>query len=502
MLIGWGILLLVVVVVFSMTWFSFFVYVPPGKHLVIINKDGDPLPADQVLAEKGQKGVRREVLGEGWHFVLPVIYTTELEDNTTIDAGKVGIVTALGGTPLTGGRILAEEGEKGIQRQVLPPGVYRMNKHGFKVEQIDAVEIKPGYVGVQQRLQGKDGKGLFAERPDEKGILHEVLQPGLYYINTYEYKISPAEVGIFQTNLHKPTDENAVDTSISFLARGGLQITLDCTIEWEVLPEDMPSLVVEFGSRKDVERNVIDQQAHAIGRDKGTHFGPQEFLEGAAREKFQTEFSEELKKVCKKQNVTVHSAYIRNIVIPDTYMKEKRDKQLAEETRRTNLVQEVTAQSDAEVKREQELIEQKVKEVEYETQKMVTAIETEGKTLATKTDAEIERMKAEYQARIGEITAQQTKILGTVEAEVKRLKETAKAGIYQLKRDVFKDDGEAFLRASLAEQLNTNLQLRLFHSGAGTLWTNMDGKSVNLLMQAPGTAPASGDKTAPPAKTK
>jgi hypothetical protein len=43
---------------------------------------------------------------------------------------------------------------------------------------VDAIEIKSGFVGVQALL-GKDGPSRFAEKPDEKGILHEVLQPGL-----------------------------------------------------------------------------------------------------------------------------------------------------------------------------------------------------------------------------------------------------------------------------------------------------------------------------------
>src|SRR5205807_9023015 len=81
-------------------WNLFFHYVPPGKHLVIIAKDGEPLPAGEVLADEGQKGIQKKVLGEGWHFVLPIVYTTELEENTAIAPGKVGLVTALGGKPL------------------------------------------------------------------------------------------------------------------------------------------------------------------------------------------------------------------------------------------------------------------------------------------------------------------------------------------------------------------------------------------------------------------
>src|SRR5262249_40940056 len=109
-------------------WKLFIRYVPPGQHLVIISKNGDSLDPGEVLAKKGQKGIQAEVLGEGWHFVWPIIYSTELEPNTVIPAGKVGIVTAQGGRPPRDGRVLAEQNdEQGIRRQVLLPGTYRIN---------------------------------------------------------------------------------------------------------------------------------------------------------------------------------------------------------------------------------------------------------------------------------------------------------------------------------------------------------------------------------------
>ncbi len=499
----WGVAAVIVLIVLLITWNSFFTYVPPGKHLVIIDKDGQPLPPGQVLAEKGQKGVQRNVLGEGWHFIMPIAYTTEQEENTVVKPGQVGIVTARDGKPLPEGRLLAEEGEQGIQRLVLPPGTYRLNRHGYDVEMVDAVEIKPGFVGVQQRLLGKDGKGRFAEKDDERGILHDVLQPGLYYVNTKEFKVIPAEVGIIQTTFHKPPaaagtahEASRYRGQISFTSKGGFKTSIDCTVEWEVLPEDMPALVAEYGGWQNVELNVIDLQAHAIGRDKGSDYGVQDFLEGSKREKFQTEFSKELIKTCKAKNVTVHSAFIRNIDISDTYMKQIRDKQIANETRLTNSVQEATKKSDSEVNQEEKMIEQKAKEVEYETKKLVAAIDIEVENTQKITEAEIEKMRAEYQAQIAQLEADQKRLTSGAETQVTRLKETAEKSLYQLKMDVFQGDGDAFLRYALAEQLNPQLRLRLFHSGPGTFWTNMDSKGMNLLLPAPGSAPTTEEKEA------
>src|ERR1700687_4825841 len=100
LLIGGAVVAIAVFVAFLLTWNAFFKYVPQGKHLVITAKSGKPLPAGHMLADEGEQGVQRKVLGEGWHFVMPIANETVIEDNTEIPAGKVGIVTASGGDPL------------------------------------------------------------------------------------------------------------------------------------------------------------------------------------------------------------------------------------------------------------------------------------------------------------------------------------------------------------------------------------------------------------------
>jgi hypothetical protein len=500
-------LILGVTVFVLLTWRTFFKYVSPGKHRVVVAKTGKAVPPGHILAEEGEQGPQKKVLGEGWHFVMPIINTVEDEEqNTVIPAGKVGVVTAKGGDPLPAGRILANEGEKGIQRNVLLPGVYRLNQEGYSVKPVDAVEVKAGFVGVQRRRLGADGTGRFAENDNEKGILHGLLQPGIYYLNPEEYEVIQAEVGIEQTSFHAPDRDHPTDTAIEFTSRGGFKIKMDCTIEWEVLPQDMADLVAEFGTRtkgnsvyadqEKVENIAIVQQAQAIVRDKGVEYGVQDLLVGSNREKFQEDFRKELKKRCEAKRVVVRSAFIRNIEIPPEYMKQIRDKQIAAETNLTNKFREDRYKSNAEVAKEESAIENKVNEVEYETKKMVTAIDTEAKNIASLNEAEIEKLNQEFQAQIAALDAQKSLEIGKAKTDVTKLKETAKSSLYKMKMDVFKNDGDAFLRYSLADQLNPDLKVRLFHSGPGTFWTNMGDKSMNLLLPVPGN----GDKISTPTK--
>src|SRR6266852_4017501 len=445
-LIGTLVLIVGIPIAIAIIWSSFFTYVPAGKHLVVIAKNGNAVPEGHILAKDGEQGPQEKVLGEGWHFVMPVVNATREEENTVIPAGKVGVVTAKGGNLPPGERVLANEGEKGIQRNVLLPGVYRLNLEGYSVKPADAVEVKAGFVGVQVRRLGIDGTGRFAKNDNEKGILEGVLQPGVYYLNPEEYEVIQAEVGIEQTTFRAADRDHPADTAIEFTSRGGFKIKMDCTIEWEVLPQDMAELVAEFGTRtkgngvfadqEKVENIAIVQQAQAIVRDKGVEYGVQDLLVGANREKFQADFTKELKEHCKAKKVVIHSAFIRNIEIPEQYMKQIRDKQIAAETNLTNKFREETNKSNAEVAKEESAIEQKVKDVEYETQKMVTALDTEAKNIASLNEAEIERLNQEFQARIAALDAQKSLEVGKAKTDVTKLKETAKSGLYKMKMDV------------------------------------------------------------------
>ncbi|HTU17569.1 MAG TPA: SPFH domain-containing protein [Gemmataceae bacterium] len=496
-----GLAALAMLILSFVLWHVFFHYVPPGKMLIIISKDGDELRPNQVLADEGQKGIQRKALGEGWHYVTPILYETEEKPNVVIRPGRAGIVTALGGDPPADGRVLAEkETEKGIRREVLLPGSYRLNPYGFKVEEVEAVRVEPGKIGVMRRLLGQDGPDRFAHNPEEKGILREVLQPGTYYLNTKEFEVIPCEVGIYQTSYHYVPD-SPKSTAIAFPARDGNTISMDCTIEWEVKPSDWPDLVAAYGDLAVVERNVVDQHARKISRDRGFNFGAQDFLEGEKREKFQSDFTEELKTICKENKVVVHSAFIREMIIPDNFLEQKRERQLAAETRLTSEALTETAEENAKVAEAKRTIEQAAKAVQAETERLVAGIDQETKNIVIQVEADIEALKAKYGAQIAELDAERTRLMGEAEAEVKTMTETAKSSIYKKKMSIFQSDSNAYLRYAMAEKLNDKMVLRMFHSGPGTFWTNLGNKNMNFLLPVPSNAVSSHLGSEPKATT-
>jgi len=155
-------------------------YVGPNEMAIITAKNGDPLESGQILAREGQKGIREEPLGEGRHFLNPVFYEWKIVDVILVEPGKVAIVTSKVGGKLDEGKFIAERGQKGIWRSVLGPGKYRMNPYGYNIKIVDAISIPIGYAGVITSLSGEQpSSGQFADG-NQKGVRKDVLQPGLY----------------------------------------------------------------------------------------------------------------------------------------------------------------------------------------------------------------------------------------------------------------------------------------------------------------------------------
>ena len=489
-----GVLLLTTSVVVVYRYFLF--NVPSGHMLVTVSMFGEPLKEGQILAGPGQKGVREQVLGEGWHFVWPILFETELKKNSVvpgqqnvegeIEPAKVGIVKALGGEPLPPGVFLADRGQQGIWREVLLPGSYRLNPYGFEVKLVDMVEIKPGNVGVLRRKLGSDGPTEFASGPNEKGILRDkVLEPGLYPINTEEYEVISCPIGIYQTTYHYDLDKSK-NTSLVFDSRDSFRIELDCTIEWELQPEYWPEWVAKFRKQERIESAVIKLNVKNISRNEGQNYGAEDFLQGDKREEFQTEFTNRLSEECERDHVVVRHAFIRNIIIRDEFLRPKREEQLAKEKAETQKELKITAVTDNEVVAAEQTIDLEVQKVEAETEQMVALIERDVSNLKLTTDAELEKMKDTFAAEIAILESQRTELIGTAEAEAKKTVDTAKSALHKMQMDVFANDAQAFFRYSMSQNLNPALRIRLFQSGPGTFWTNMGEKNLNLFAPVPG----------------
>lgn len=188
-----------------------------NKKWVLMGKNRT-LPDGSLIALNGEAGIQADTLAPGIHFGLWAWqYAVSLVKFTKIDQGKLGVVVARDGKPLTGGRVLARTidcnafqdaraflrggGERGPQISIITPGTYRVNTELFTVSLMDVTEIDDNMVGVVTtkdgaplatgEIAGREIQGhnmyqdaeMFITNGGGKGLQEQVILAGRYYIN-------------------------------------------------------------------------------------------------------------------------------------------------------------------------------------------------------------------------------------------------------------------------------------------------------------------------------
>ncbi|MBI4425044.1 MAG: hypothetical protein HY554_15030, partial [Elusimicrobia bacterium] len=204
-----------------------------GSELAVLERRwfGKEMPEGRVVALANEVGIQARILSPGLHFLTPFLYRVQKFPMVQIEETAVGLVDAIDGLPVEAGRIFARMvqghnifqdgpaflnngGEKGPQIQVLPPGLYRVNPHLFKVEKVSIIRVPNNQIGLVVAMDGKPiapGRLLgtrveghdnyqngqaFIEKGGQKGPQIDILLPGTYRINTklFQVELRPATV--------------------------------------------------------------------------------------------------------------------------------------------------------------------------------------------------------------------------------------------------------------------------------------------------------------------
>jgi regulator of protease activity HflC (stomatin/prohibitin superfamily) len=249
-MIGW--------IIFGIAIFILLFVVLPGLRLIrpnevgILTKSmfGKRMPEGQIIARRGEIGIRASTLMPGLYWRLPVIWNITKVPVVEIDVNSVGMVESIDGEPLPKGRVLGDEvecnqfqdatmfltnyGKKGPQIGILRPGTYRINTRLFKVTKANATRIAENTIGIAiakdgiplptgyiiaPKAVGADGKEadhkfyqngqLFIDSNGYRGPQLDTLQPGLYYINPllfdikaeYVAEVPPGYVVVIRSNV-------------------------------------------------------------------------------------------------------------------------------------------------------------------------------------------------------------------------------------------------------------------------------------------------------------
>ena len=263
---------LVALALFGFIWTFCRVYVPAGYMAIVTAKTGKPLPSGRILAEPGEKGVQRVPLAEGRHFLNPINNDWRIEPVITVPAGSVGVVTSKTGKELAAGEILApDDDSKGVWRRVLGPGTYRLNPEGYDVEVVNAINIPIGYAGVVTSLAGKPAPvGKFAG-PGEKGVFEKILQPGLYYVNPRAYQVDVVEIGMNQVSIVGKSGTVVLTKAQSTSANGLAELQQNTLLTQNAKRADYMSRNADLGilNAEEAQLNLSQAPLGSAARAKG-----------------------------------------------------------------------------------------------------------------------------------------------------------------------------------------------------------------------------------------
>ena len=226
----------------------------PEQIGIVESIDGDPMPRGRLLGNEvecnhfqdgeafleghGIKGPQVAILRPGNWRINTELFSVTQAAATNIPAGKLGVVTAEDGLPLStdcmiapkpadaegtpanhnffqnGQVFLDNSGYRGPQLDTLQPGRYYINPLLFIITQVDVTEIPPGFVGVVRSNVGKellrpeatptseqapnaglddkihaDVERVLVTDWSSRGILKDPVAPGKYNLNTLAYTL-------------------------------------------------------------------------------------------------------------------------------------------------------------------------------------------------------------------------------------------------------------------------------------------------------------------------
>ena len=470
--------------------------IPPGKVGIVTSKVGGALPEGEFLAGTGQKGIWRGILGPGKYRLNSYGYRVDIVDAISIPIGYAGVMTSLSGKQPPPGEF-AEKGQKGVRKDILQPGFYYVNPKEFKV---DVLEIGVNQVS----LLGKEGGAVItkgqlstqntAMQQLQSKMLEQQKQKRLNYL-------SEAVQSMRQRSAQRsPAKQEAADLErmkqqylqgdsmatlglsqfVEFPSRDGFQIRLDMTVEIELLPDRIALILSRYGDLPAVVDKIIMPQITSISRNKGSEYGAKDFIVGEGREKFQDDLTKALADTLGEKSIIVHNALIRHVEVPPEILAPIQQAGIAIEQDLTNKEKQTTAKKLAELNTETTLIEQRREQVEQETSKIMAEIKADEEKQVAEIKAQALKEVADIGRETARVSAERVRALGVAEANALKLVEGEQAKGLELKTAAF-GDAQAYSLWQLAMGLNPNVGINIIHAGEGTLWTDLEKAGMGDL---------------------
>jgi len=176
------------------------------------------------------------------------------------------------------------------------------------------VQIDAGEVGVQT-LYGK--------------VQTDVLTSGLHFINPL-MEVHKMDIKTLNYTMSAVRDEGAKegDDAIRVLTSDGLEVIIDLTVLYRVLPAEAPNIYREIGL--DYTDKVVRPIARTRIRDNAVYYDAVS-LYSSKRDEFQRRIFESISSEFQKRGLVVEQLLIRNIQLPQAVKSSIEQKMTAEQ---------------------------------------------------------------------------------------------------------------------------------------------------------------------------
>jgi regulator of protease activity HflC (stomatin/prohibitin superfamily) len=306
----------------------------PVKAIGLVTaKDGEPLPPTEYIAKSisghqdfqagagflangGQRGPQLDFLKPGTYYINPLLFDVSLDEVLVVGRGEVAVIVSnIGKDPsqdpeLQAGtdtvrngveRYVVSSGYRGIQREVLGPGTYYLNKLAYTSHIIPTTNITIDW--AMEKWAPKNSPGITTKTA-------QAAQPDLSNSGiTPEYMKSRAF------------------NPLNIVSKDGFEMSVEVKVILRVLPEQAPHMVARIGTIENLVEDVIHPLIDSSFRNQASSSEAMQFMQDRYEEQRKAE--EHAADELQKYHVECVSVLICQIKLPDRLMQTLTDKVVA-----------------------------------------------------------------------------------------------------------------------------------------------------------------------------
>lgn len=284
--------------------------IPVKKIGLVTAKDGEPLPPTEYIAKAitghkdfqdsagflsngGQRGPQLDFLKPGTYYINPLLFDVVQDNVLIVNRGEVAVIVSTIGKDPSDDKDIASQSSDGVERYV----------------------VGAGYRGIQR----------------------DVLGPGTYYLNKLAYTphIIPTTNITIDWAEGKWSSQEPVDTSVrarafnplNIVSKDGFEMSVEVKVILRVLPEQAPHMLARIGTIENLVEDVIHPLIDSSFRNQASSSEAMQFMQDRYEEQRKAE--EHAAEELEKYHVQCVSVLICQIKLPDRLMQTLTDKVVA-----------------------------------------------------------------------------------------------------------------------------------------------------------------------------